>query len=87
MKLYDGEKIVSIEMYEREGDWMPPEWSKDFFDAGRLEYDEDLDAYMVQDVDYCVEQANDWKECIGDFNCDEIPDGWERLVYVETISE
>ena len=67
MKLYDGNKMVDIQMNNWTGNDFTPDWSNDFFDAGNLPYDEELDAYMVEDVDYCIEQAMDWKNADGDF--------------------
>lgn len=67
MKLYDGKKMVNIEMNNWTGNGYTPDWSIDFFEAGSLEYNEDMDAYMVEDVDYCIEQARDWQNARGDF--------------------
>lgn len=67
MRLYDGRKMVEIQMNNWTGDDYTPDWSNDFFEAGNLPYDEELDAYMVEDVDYCIEQAMDWKNADGDF--------------------
>ena len=67
MKLYDGKKMVSIEMNNWTDNGYTPDWSIDFFEAGSLEYNEDMDAYIVEDVDYCIEQARDWQNARGDF--------------------
>ena len=67
-KLTDGKKTVDIEMMVWEGNGYTPDWSKDFFEVGNLEYDEKLEAYKVRDVDYCIEQASDWRKSIGDFS-------------------
>ena len=67
MKLYDGKKMVNIEMNNWTGNGYTPDWSIDFFEAGNLEYDEDLESYIVEDVAYCIEQAMDWKNADGDF--------------------
>ena len=67
MKLYDGKKMVNIEMNNWTDNGYTPDWSIDFFEAGSLEYNEDMDAYMVEDVDYCIEQARDWQNARGDF--------------------
>lgn len=69
-RLTDGKKTVDIEMMVWEGNGYAPDWSKDFFEVGNLEYDEKLEAYKVRDVEYSIEQANDWRKSIGDFSCD-----------------
>ena len=66
-RLYDGNKTVEISMSNWTGDGYTPDWSADFFDAGCLHYNEEIDAYQVEDVDYCVEQAMDWKNNTGDY--------------------
>ena len=38
------------------------DWSQDFFEIGGLQYDEEHEAYIVQDTEYCLDQAFDWKE-------------------------
>lgn len=67
MRLYDGKKLVSIEMNNWTENGYTPDWSIDFFAAGNLPYDEDMNAYIVEDVDYCIEQADDWKNSRGDY--------------------
>ena len=62
-RLTDGKKTVEIRMYGTNA----VEWSDDFFEVGNLEYDEGKDAHVVSDVDYCIEQAIDWKNGVGDF--------------------
>ena len=84
MKLYDGKKMVNIEMNNWTGNGYTPDWSIDFFEAGGLEYNEDMDAYMVEDVDYCIEQAMDWKNADGDFY-EPDADTSDRNVDVEEI--
>lgn len=71
-RLYDGKKIAEITMCIWDGNGWTPDWSNDFYDIGLMEYDEDHDAYKVDDVDYCIEQAMDWKNSIGDF-CNDVP--------------
>ena len=84
IRLTDGKKTVEITMAIFDGTDLQPDFSADFFEAGGLEYNADLEAYMVPDVDYCVDYANDWKTGAGDF-CDDKPDadkdGGERIVY------
>ena len=67
MKLYDGKKLVEIKMRTWTGSGYTPDWSTDFFDAGSLKYNEDLEASEVEDVDYCISQAYDWMNGEGDF--------------------
>ena len=67
MKLTDGKKTISIKLCTWEGTGYSPDWSNDFFNAGSLPYDEEQDVYIVPDVDYCIEQAMDWKNSVGDF--------------------
>lgn len=62
MKITDGKKTVSIRMMVWEGSGYSPDWSQDFFEAGSLTYNEDTDTYTVDDVDYCIDQAMEWKE-------------------------
>ncbi len=62
MKITDGKKTVNIRMMVWEGSGYSPDWSQDFFEAGSLPYNEDTDTYTVDDVDYCIEQAMEWKE-------------------------
>ena len=61
MRLFDGKKLVEIKMRMWDGANYSPDWSIDFFDAGLLHYDGDIDAHLVPDVDYCIEQAYNWK--------------------------
>lgn len=77
-RLMDNKKTVEIRMYGANG----VEWSDDFFEVGNLEYDEGKDAHVVSDVAYCIEQAYDWKNGVGDFyNPDaEVED---REVYID----
>ena len=70
-RLTDGKKTVEIEMMVWEGNGYTPDWSNDFFEVGSLEYDEELEAYKVEDVDYCIDQAADWRKSTGDFSGDE----------------
>lgn len=70
MKITDGKKTVEIRMMVWEGNGYSPDWSLDFFEAGALPYNEDTDTYTVDDVDYCIEQAMDWKNSEGDYRDD-----------------
>lgn len=70
MKIYDGKKTVELKMCVWEGSGYSPDWSEDFFEAGSLDYDEEREAYRVESVDYCIEQAEDWAHSTGDFSMD-----------------
>ena len=83
MIITDGKKKVKIRMMYWTGDGYTPDCSNDFFEAGGLPRDEETDAYLVDDVDYCIDQAKDWKNRTGDFYYD-IDDG-ERCVFVEEV--
>lgn len=62
MKITDGKKTVEIRMMVWEGNGYSPDWSLDFFEAGSLPYNDETDTYTVDDVDYCIDQAMEWKE-------------------------
>ena len=70
-KFTDGKKTVEIRMRVwQDGRWSP-DWERDFFEVGGLPFDDEAAAYIVDDVDYLVDQANDWHEGIGDYQDDE----------------
>lgn len=85
----DGKKTVEITMKVWEDGQYSPGWEKDFFDVGSLPYDEETDTYTVQDVDYIIDQADDWHLGIGDYQDDfegqpgHTPD--DRCVNVEEV--
>lgn len=56
------------------------EWQDEFFNVGSLSYNEDSDAYEVEDVDYLIDQANDYISGCGDFSDGE-PQENAELVY------
>ena len=85
MKITDGKKTVEITMHTWEHDSMSPDWSNDFFEAGGLPYDDETGTYTVEDVDYCIEQAEDWKNQRGDFYDDGLPGTDERFVFVGEV--
>ena len=66
MKLTDGKKVVEIRMQVWNGGGYEPDWSQDFFEAGGLPTDDATGASVVDDVDYCIEQAQDWANKRGD---------------------
>ena len=68
------------------GSGWSPDWSDDFFEAGRLQYDAERDARIVKDTEYCIDYAMDWKNGVGDFYSDESTiDPEDRLVDVTEI--
>ena len=66
-RLYDGKKILEITINEWTPNGYTPDWSGDFFEVGGLPYNADMDAYEVQDVEYCADQAIDCANGEGDF--------------------
>ena len=85
VRLVSGNRIVEITMQTWTGTEYTPDWSRDFFEVGNLKYDEVLEAYEVEDIDYCIDQAMDWKNKEGDFYGEEDVDGVERSVDVDEI--
>ncbi len=73
IRLIDDSKAVeiSIREWDDESIGYGPDWSADFFEVGNLKTcfaDDGMEpAYIVDDVDYCIEQANDMVAGIGDF--------------------
>lgn len=71
IRLIDNSKAVeiSIREWDEENTQYGPDWSADFFEVGGLKTVDDPEfAYIVEDVDYCIEQANDMVAGIGDFD-------------------
>lgn len=83
-KFTDGKRTASIYM----GYWVEnsytPDFSADFFEVGGLEADEN-GCYIVPSVSYCIEQAEDWRKCEGDYYGDDRDDPYhtDRVVYAE----
>lgn len=85
-RLTDKTRTVEITMHEWTGSGYSPDWSNDFFQIGALKYDADLEAYIVPDVEYCADQAEDWQRGIGDFSTDADPrDISNRSVMIEYL--
>lgn len=78
-KLMDDTRIVEIGMSIFDGTNLSPDWSADFFGVGNLEYNVELDAYRVGDIDYCIKQAEDWESFSGDYK-DDVEIGGERVI-------
>lgn len=71
-RLIDNNRAVeiSIREWDEENSQYGPDWAADFFEVGNLKHveNEELElAYVVDDVDYCIEQANDMVAGEGDF--------------------
>ena len=62
MKMTDGKRTIEIKIQKWNGSGYDPDWSYDYFTAGTLPYDEDTDTYFVEDLDGCIEFANDDSE-------------------------
>ena len=86
MKLTDGKKAVEIRMQVWNGSGYDPDWSRDFFEAGGLPTDDATGASVVDDVDYCIEQAQDWADKRGDY-AEVAPweESQERFVFVTVV--
>lgn len=70
VRLIDNSKAVeiSIREWDDENTQYGPDWSADFFEVGGLKAVDDPElAYIVEDVDYRIEQANDMVAGEGDF--------------------
>ena len=69
-RLIDNNKAVeiSIREWDEENSQYGPDWSADFFEVGGLKTVSEPElAYIVDDVDYCIEYANDMVRGEGDF--------------------
>ncbi len=86
MKMTDGKKLVEVTMKIWDGSGYGPDWANEFFETAGLEFDGEVGAFMVNDVDYCIEQMEDWKNCTNDYIDDEDPDG-NRYVDAVTLLE
>lgn len=74
-KLTDGKRTVGITLREWRDEQWTPDWSGDFFQAGGLKIaDGTDDVYVVEDVDYCIDQACDWKNSRGDYYDEQFDD-------------
>lgn len=56
-------KITTINIYDENG----VEFSNDFYEAGSMDYNEDLDVFYG-DVTYMLEQLHNFINCEGDFD-------------------
>lgn len=71
---------ISIREWDEENTQYGPDWSADFFEVANHESGRIIDGignfaagFMVCDVDYCIEQANDMVAGVGDFAGDPQP--------------
>mgnify|MGYP005927425245 CR=1 FL=1 len=62
MKITDGKRTVEITIHRWNGSGYDPDQSLDYFGAGCLPYDEETDTYTVEDVDYCIDIAQNGGE-------------------------
>lgn len=69
-RLTDGKKTAEITIHEWAGKGWTPDWSNDFFVVATLPYDTEKETYIVNDVDWCIDQAMDWEQAAGDFYWD-----------------
>lgn len=83
MKMQDKTRKVKIELCVWDGNGYGPDFSQDFFEAGGLKHNDETDCYIVPDIEYCIDQANDMINHQGDFNDGEEPDGNTRLFVTE----
>lgn len=85
MWMTDGNCTVKIVMKQWQGDDFSGGWSSDisneFFESGLLKVVPDTDIHIVQDVDYCIDMANDWMNRTGDFADDDSTE--ERTVLID----
>ena len=58
-KFYDGSKILSIKMTDTN---TGIDFENDFFEVGGLEYNADLGAYKVEDVEYLADYAQSYAD-------------------------
>jgi hypothetical protein len=59
VRFYDSQKLLEISMKDLNG----VDFTAEFFEDALEEYDENLDAYRVDDVDYLIDYAKDYEAC------------------------
>lgn len=82
--LTDGKRTFGISMETWDGNHYSPDMAAEFFEVGSLPCDDD-GAYIVPDVDYCIDYARDWQDGHGDFAEDS--DTKNRTVLVASLEE
>lgn len=81
--LTDEKKTFGISMKIWDGDHYSPDMAAEFFEVGSLPCDE-YGAYIVPDVEYCIDYARDWQDGHGDFAGD--TDTENRLVIADEMT-
>lgn len=84
-RLTDGKKTVEITIHEWTGKGWTPDWSNDFFVVATLPYDAEKEAYIVDDVDWCIDQAMDWEQAAGDFYYDTDSENRKVEISIKTV--
>ena len=69
IRLTDGYATVTVEMktWDERNQCYTPDRAPEFFDVGRLPIDPSTQAYKVEDVNYCLDEARDSMLHTGDF--------------------
>lgn len=69
IRLTDGIATVVIEMthWDEYAEHYTPDWAGDFFDVRSLIVDLEEQAYVVNDVNWCINQAKDCLRHAGDY--------------------
>lgn len=67
MRFTDRERIAEITMRTWDGESWGQDFSADILTDGKAAYVEALDAYLVNDLDYVIDYAKDWKAGTDDF--------------------
>lgn len=85
---------ISIRDWDEESSQYGPDWSADFFEVGGLKTVDNPElAYVVDDVDCCVEYASDMVAGVGDFAGDPQPNRFvdvtelDRSAYPRFVSK
>lgn len=92
-KIKDDKKTIGIKMRTWNGETYSPDISADFFGGcAGTGYDPEDGCLVVKDVDYCIEQANDWQDMVGDYaetarDLCEPRNGQERCVEVKNLGD
>lgn len=82
----DGKKTLEITMMVWNGSGYSPDWSNDCFNISSLEYDEEKEAYIVDDVDYLAEVARDWENGTMEGEDEEsLHDLEDRAVWIDEV--
>lgn len=87
-KLTDGKSYVELYMGYWLDDHYTPSFSDDFFEVAGLPLDE-YGFRIVDDVDYCISQMDDWCNGRGDYYGDEDTDEHfdDRVIGISNISK